>query len=78
MDAGTLSIQKMFGYERRLVVPLSSGRTFWTRDQWEPLWDDTGSVADRLVGEQGPRPALPRCDRPRPSRRTPPGTCRTV
>ena len=57
MDAGTLSVQKIFGYDRRLIVPLFQRPYVWTRDmQWEPLWNDIRAVADRLARGSDSRP----------------------
>ncbi|MBL8861725.1 MAG: DUF262 domain-containing protein [Planctomycetes bacterium] len=57
MDAGTLSIGKIFGQDRRYLVPLFQRPYVWNEDdQWEPLWDDVRSVAERLVAGQETRP----------------------
>ncbi len=50
MDAGTLSVRKIFGQDRRHVVPLFQRPYVWTREvQWEPFWEDIRALADRLL-----------------------------
>lgn len=57
MDAGTHSIGKIFGQDRRYVVPLFQRPYVWTQEQqWEPLWDDVRTVAERLLQGQATRP----------------------
>lgn len=57
MDTGILSIKKIFGQERRHLVPLFQRPYVWTREeQWEPLWEDITGVADRLVRKEDVRP----------------------
>src|SRR5271169_6829423 len=57
MDAGTLSIKTVFGQDRRHLVPLFQRPYVWKREvQWEPLWDDIRSVAERLHADQPTRP----------------------
>ena len=55
MDSNTLPIGKVFGQDRRLIVPLFQRPYVWKReDQWEPLWTDILNVANRwLDGKQG-------------------------
>jgi hypothetical protein len=55
MDSNTLPIGKVFGQDRRLIVPLFQRPYVWKReDQWEPLWIDILNVASRwLDGKQG-------------------------
>jgi hypothetical protein len=55
MDSNTLPIGKVFGQDRRLLVPLFQRPYVWKReDQWEPLWTDILNVANRwLDGKQG-------------------------
>jgi hypothetical protein len=55
MDSNTLPIGKVFGQDRRLIVPLFQRPYVWKReDQWEPLWTDILNVASRwLDGKQG-------------------------
>jgi uncharacterized protein with ParB-like and HNH nuclease domain len=48
MDSNTLPIGKVFGQDRRLIVPLFQRPYVWNQeDQWEPLWSDILNVADR-------------------------------
>ncbi|MBM4369239.1 MAG: DUF262 domain-containing protein, partial [Deltaproteobacteria bacterium] len=57
MDAGTLSVGKIFGQDRRYVVPLFQRPYVWTReDQLEALWEDVRTVAERLLSGQATRP----------------------
>ena len=57
MDAGTHTIGKLFGQDRRYVVPLFQRPYVWNEeDQWEPLWDDVRTVAERLIANQATRP----------------------
>lgn len=57
MRTGTLSIQVIFGQERRLLVPLYQRPYVWKQDlQWQPLWDDIRSIADRLLADKPIRP----------------------
>lgn len=57
MDAGTHTINKIFGQDRRYVVPLFQRPYVWNReDQWEPLWDDVRTVAERLINGKPTRP----------------------
>ncbi len=55
MDSNTLPLGKVFGQDRRLVVPLFQRPYVWNQeDQWEPLWTDIINVADRwLEGKPG-------------------------
>ncbi len=57
MEAGTLSLKKIFGQDRRHVVPLFQRPYVWKRDdQWAPLWDDVRGLAERLVAGSEVRP----------------------
>jgi hypothetical protein len=57
MDAGTLSVRKIFGQDRRHVVPLFQRPYVWEREkQWEPFWEDIRALAERLACNQEPRP----------------------
>lgn len=57
MDAGTLSIGKVFGQDRRYLVPLFQRPYVWAEDsQWEPLWEDIRNVAERLIAKRATRP----------------------
>lgn len=50
MQAGTLTVGKLFKQDRRLIVPLFQRPYVWNQEnQWEPLWDDIRAVADRLL-----------------------------
>jgi hypothetical protein len=50
MDAGTLSIRTIFGQDRRHIVPLFQRPYVWSREaQWEPLWEDLRTVAERIL-----------------------------
>lgn len=54
MKADTLTPQNLFGQTVRYVVPLFQRPYVWNReDQWEPLWQDIRSVAERLEEAQG-------------------------
>jgi uncharacterized protein with ParB-like and HNH nuclease domain len=47
------SLEKIFGPEVRLTVPLFQRPYVWTRDeQWEQLWQDISNLADRVLGVQ--------------------------
>lgn len=57
MDTGTLSIKKIFGQERRLIVPLFQRPYVWKREeQWEPLWEDIRKVAEQPTKNEHSRP----------------------
>ncbi len=57
MDAGQLNIGKVFGQDRRYIVPLFQRPYVWNREkQWEPLWEDVRKVAERLMSNQPVRP----------------------
>jgi hypothetical protein len=57
VDAGTLSVGRIFGLDRRYVVPLFQRPYVWTReDQLEALWDDVRTVSERLLAGQATRP----------------------
>lgn len=57
MDTGTLSVKKIFGQDRRHIVPLFQRPYVWEREkQWEPFWADIRSLADRLLDGKEPRP----------------------
>ena len=50
MKAEALTPADIFGYHVRYVVPLFQRPYVWNRpDQWEPLWADVATVADRLL-----------------------------
>ena len=78
MDAGAKTLEDLFGQRQRFVVPLYQRPYVWTReDQWEPLWDDIRSVADRLVAKQG-RTRTSSARSSSTNCRSPPGTWRTA
>lgn len=57
MYADTHSIGKIFGQDRRYLVPLFQRPYVWKEgDQWEPLWDDVRTVAERLLAGKKTRP----------------------
>lgn len=57
MQAGTLTVGKLFKQDRRLVVPLFQRPYVWNREaQWEPLWEDIRAVAERLLVGGDPKP----------------------
>ena len=50
MQANTHSPAGIFGNNIRYVVPLFQRPYVWKRvDQWEPLWDDVRTLAERLL-----------------------------
>ncbi len=57
MDTRPLTVREIFGQSRQYQVPLFQRPYIWNEeDQWEPLWDDVRSVADRLLTRQPTRP----------------------
>ncbi|QUX24905.1 MULTISPECIES: DUF262 domain-containing protein [Nocardiopsis] len=53
MQSNTYSPTAIFGSHTRYVVPLFQRPYVWNRDeQWEPLWQDVRSVAERLLEPQ--------------------------
>ncbi len=57
MDTGTLSVAKIFGQDRRHIVPLFQRPYVWTEEeQWQPLWDDLLVLAQRTLAGHDPRP----------------------
>jgi uncharacterized protein with ParB-like and HNH nuclease domain len=57
MDSNTLPVGKVFGQDRRLIVPLFQRPYVWNQeDQWEPLWSDILNVADRWSEGQDVKP----------------------
>jgi hypothetical protein len=57
LDTGTLSVKKIFGQDRRHVVPLFQRPYVWQRDkQWEPFWEDIRKLAEKLRRGEKPRP----------------------
>ena len=55
MQAGILTVQKLFGREVHYSVPLYQRPYVWNeQDQWQPLWDDLVPLADMVShGTQG-------------------------
>ena len=50
MKAHTRSPAEIFGYHLRYVVPLFQRPYVWNeKDQWDPLWGDVRTLADRLL-----------------------------
>ena len=48
MDSNTLPVGKVFGQDRRLIVPLFQRPYVWNQaNQWEPLWSDILNIANR-------------------------------
>lgn len=57
MQTGQHTVGKLFKMDKRHVVPLFQRPYVWTRElQWEPLWEDIQSVADRLLEGYDPSP----------------------
>ena len=57
MDSGILSIRTIFGQQRRHLVPLYQRPYVWEQEkQWEPLWDDLRSLAERILAGGKARP----------------------
>lgn len=57
MQAGTLTVGKLFKQDRRLVVPLFQRPYVWNQEsQWEPLWEDIRAVAERLLDDTEAKP----------------------
>lgn len=49
MQAGILTVQKLFGREVHYSVPLYQRPYVWNEeDQWQPLWDDLVPLADMV------------------------------
>jgi hypothetical protein len=63
VQAQTLSPAGIFGYHIRYVVPLFQRPYVWSlEDQWQPLWEDVRTVAERLLDAPagyGPAPVPP-------------------
>lgn len=57
MHTGTINVRDLFGQERRHVVPLFQRPYVWCEEnQWQPLWEDLLSLADRRVQGKKTRP----------------------
>jgi len=49
-----ISLAQVFGPPVRFVVPLFQRPYVWERKaQWEPLWEDVSTVADRVLQTTG-------------------------
>lgn len=58
MQSHTRNPAEIFGTQIRYVVPLFQRPYVWTeKDQWEPLWADVRTLADRLL-EVAPQPMV--------------------
>jgi len=55
MQAGTLSVKKLFDREVHYAVPLYQRPYVWNEeDQWQPLWDDLCPLAETVAdGKEG-------------------------
>lgn len=54
MKANTLSPMEIFGNQIRYVVPLYQRPYVWTKnEQWEPLWEDVRTLAERVLEHPG-------------------------
>lgn len=50
MQVGNITINQLFYQPRRYVVPLYQRPYIWQQQiQWEPLWEDIRTVAERLI-----------------------------
>jgi hypothetical protein len=57
MQVGIITIRQLFQQDRRHVVPLYQRPYVWHRElQWEPLWEDLRTVAERLAEGRATRP----------------------
>ena len=55
MDVSILPLQKIFALDVQFRVPLYQRPYVWERDrQWEPLWDDVASLAERYLSTDTP------------------------
>lgn len=53
MDVSILPLQKIFALDVQFRVPLYQRPYVWERDrQWEPLWDDVASLAERYLSAE--------------------------
>ena len=53
MDVSILPLQKIFALDVQFRVPLYQRPYVWERDrQWEPLWDDVVSLAERYLNAE--------------------------
>jgi hypothetical protein len=50
VKADTFTLEQVFGLTTRYVVPLYQRPYVWELEkQWEPLWEDVRTVAERLI-----------------------------
>lgn len=57
MDAGQLSVKKIFGQDRRHIIPLFQRPYVWKmQEQWEPFWDDVRVVTERILRNENTSP----------------------
>ncbi len=57
MDADTFTLWKLFQLPVRYIVPPFQRQYVWTQEkQWEPLWDDVTSTAERYLVECAAHP----------------------
>lgn len=60
MQANTLTPFQLFGAQVRYVVPMFQRPYVWTlEDQWEPLWGDIRTLAERVLETTGPSYGVP-------------------
>lgn len=60
MQANTLTPFQLFGAQVRYVVPIFQRPYVWTlEDQWEPLWGDIRTLAERVLEATGPGYGVP-------------------
>ncbi|MGE3834541.1 MAG: DUF262 domain-containing protein [Acidimicrobiia bacterium] len=60
MQANTLTPFQLFGAQVRYVVPMFQRPYVWTlEDQWEPLWSDIRTLAERVLEATGPTYGVP-------------------
>ncbi len=51
MDADTFTLHKLFAQPVQFAVPEYQRKYVWNEeDQWEPLWDDIQTLAERVLG----------------------------
>ena len=57
MVTNSIRVQDLFSLEKRFLVPLFQRPYVWTQtEQWEPLWQDVCSIAERLCDGRDVRP----------------------
>jgi hypothetical protein len=53
----SVKLQNLFFLPRRHLVPLFQRPYVWSRtDQWEPLWEDVRSLAERVLAGRDGKP----------------------